>query len=50
MVDAKAIGEWMKAPNPAFDGSTPCRGKRTYLADDLEQEQRKILLQRVKTR
>ena len=23
MVDAKAIGEWLKAPNPAFDGSTP---------------------------
>ena len=23
MVDAKAIGEWLKQPNPAFDGSTP---------------------------
>jgi hypothetical protein len=22
-VDAKAIGEWVKQPNPAFDGSTP---------------------------
>ena len=23
MVEAKAIGEWLKRPNPAFDGSTP---------------------------
>ena len=23
MVDAKAIGAWLKRPNPAFDGSTP---------------------------
>ncbi|MEW6304925.1 MAG: antitoxin Xre/MbcA/ParS toxin-binding domain-containing protein [Verrucomicrobiota bacterium] len=23
MVDAKAIGDWLKQPNPAFDGSTP---------------------------
>ena len=23
MVDAKAIGAWLKQPNPAFDGSTP---------------------------
>jgi hypothetical protein len=23
MVDSKAIGEWLKQPNPAFDGSTP---------------------------
>ena len=23
MVDSKAIGQWLKAPNPAFDGSTP---------------------------
>src|SRR6267143_5442040 len=23
MVDSKAIGEWLKEPNPAFDGSTP---------------------------
>lgn len=23
MVDAKAIGEWLRQPNPAFDGSTP---------------------------
>jgi DNA-binding transcriptional regulator YiaG len=23
MVDAKGIGEWLKYPNPAFDGSTP---------------------------
>jgi DNA-binding transcriptional regulator YiaG len=23
MVDPKAIGEWLKAPNPAFEGSTP---------------------------
>ena len=23
MVDAKAIGQWLKQPNPAFDGSTP---------------------------
>ena len=22
-VEAKAIGEWLKRPNPAFDGSTP---------------------------
>ncbi len=23
LVDSKAIGEWLKHPNPAFDGSTP---------------------------
>jgi DNA-binding transcriptional regulator YiaG len=23
MVNARAIGEWLKQPNPAFDGSTP---------------------------
>jgi DNA-binding transcriptional regulator YiaG len=23
MVDSKAIGEWLREPNPAFDGSTP---------------------------
>jgi len=23
VVEAKAIGEWLKRPNPAFDGSTP---------------------------
>jgi hypothetical protein len=23
MVEAKAIGEWLKRPNPAFEGSTP---------------------------
>ena len=23
MVDSKAIGKWLKEPNPAFDGSTP---------------------------
>lgn len=23
MVDSKAIGDWLKEPNPAFDGSTP---------------------------
>lgn len=23
LVDAEAIGEWLKQPNPAFDGSTP---------------------------
>jgi len=23
MVDSKVIGEWLKEPNPAFDGSTP---------------------------
>src|SRR6478736_6197389 len=23
MVDSKAIGAWLKEPNPAFDGSTP---------------------------
>lgn len=23
LVDAKAVGDWLKQPNPAFDGSTP---------------------------
>lgn len=23
MMDAKSVGEWLKQPNPALDGSTP---------------------------